>query len=324
MTQGSPCCVPDPGSTPATRPPSDPATATASTSTPAPTRTRREPRRGQVAVPAGRYSLGDAFDEGYAADGEGPVHTVELTGFHLDATTVTNVEFATFVKATGHVTTAEADGVSAVFHLAYRGDGSDVVGRPPTTPWWLAVRGASWRRPEGAGSDMADRPHHPVVHVSHDDARAYADWAGKRLPTEAEWEAAARGGLESARFPWGDELLPRGRWRCNIFQGDFPATNTLDDGWLTTAPGKTYAPNGYGLYQMAGNVWEWCADWFAADYYAEAVLQDPSGPAEGTARVMRGGSFLCHDSYCHRYRVSARSSSPPDSSASNLSFRCAS
>jgi formylglycine-generating enzyme required for sulfatase activity len=162
------------------------------------------------------------------------------------------------------------------------------------------------------------------VHVSFDDALAYAAWAGKRLPTEAEWEAGARGGLEGARFPWGDELLPRGRWMCNIFQGDFPQLNTVDDGWLTTAPVKAFAANGYGLHQTAGNVWEWCQDWFSATYYAEAPRTDPRGPESGTSRVMRGGSYLCHDSYCHRYRVGARSSAPPDSTAANLGFRCAS
>ncbi len=278
-------------------------------------------------MPGGAYRLGDSFGEGYTADGETPVHEVELTGFFLDATTVTNTQFATFVKATGHLTTAEREGTSAVFHLAYEangGDGSDVAGQAAGAPWWLVVRGADWRHPEGAASDIGRRQNHPVVHVSHDDALAYAAWAGKRLPTEAEWEAAARGGLTGARFCWGDVLLPRGRWQCNIFQGEFPVQNTLEDGWATTAPVKTYAPNGYGLHQMAGNVWEWCADWFDAGYYARCPRTDPPGPGSGGARVMRGGSYLCHDSYCHRYRVAARSSSPPDSTAANLGFRCAS
>ncbi len=274
-------------------------------------------------IPGGSFSLGDAFGEGYAADGETPVHLVTLDDFHLDATAVTNAEFATFAKSTGHVTTAEREGVSAVFHLAYEGDRSDVLGGATATPWWWVVRGASWRHPLGNGSDMARLQSHPVVHVSHDDALAYADWAGKRLPTEAEWETAARGGLEAGRYPWGDDLLHRGRWRCNIFQGEFPTRNTAEDGWVATAPVRTYAPNGYGLFQMAGNVWEWCSDWFDADYYASAPRTSPPGPESGTARVMRGGSYLCHDSYCNRYRVAARSSSPPDSTASNLGFRCA-
>jgi formylglycine-generating enzyme len=274
-------------------------------------------------VPGGTFRLGDAFGEGYAADGEGPVREVWLEDFHVDATTVTNAAFAAFVKATGHVTTAEAEGTSAVFHLAYDGDGRDVLGRAVGTPWWLVVRGASWRHPEGAGSDVVRRQNHPVVHVSHDDALAYCAWAGKRLPSEAEWEAAARGGLVGARYPWGDELMPRGRWMCNIFQGDFPTANTAEDGWATTAPVKSFAPNGYGLHQSAGNVWEWCADWFAPDYYANAPAANPTGPDSGDARVMRGGSYLCHDSYCNRYRVAARSSAPPDSAAANLGFRCA-
>jgi formylglycine-generating enzyme required for sulfatase activity len=291
-----PCCVP-----------STPAASGRGSETPAAVRTRPPSYRGQVRIEGGEFLLGDAFDEGYPADHEGPARRVRLAGFHLDATTVTNAAFAAFVKATGHVTTAEREGTSAVFHLDHRGDGSDVVGRPAATPWWLAVRGADWRHPEGPGSDVSRRQNHPVVHVSHDDARAYAAWAGKRLPTEAEWEAGARGGLEGRRYPWGDELLPRGRWMCNIFQGDFPVRNTCEDGWATTAPVKAFPANGYGLHQMAGNVWEWCQDWFTP----------------GAARVMRGGSFLCHDSYCNRYRVAARSSSPPDSTAANLGFRCA-
>ena len=279
--------------------------------------------KGQVLVAAGPFHMGDAFDEGYADDGEGPVREVTLSAYRIDETTVTNAMFATFVKATGHVTTAEREGTSAVFHLAYDQDPRHVLGQPTETPWWLTVAGADWRHPEGPGSDITKRRNHPVVHVSHEDASAYAAWAGKRLPTEAEWEKAARGGLDRARFVWGDELLPRGRWMANIFQGDFPYENTCEDGWLTTAPVKSYAPNGFGLWQMAGNVWEWCADWFSPETPVRDVTTDPTGPATGTARVMRGGSYLCHDSYCHRYRVAARSATPPDSTAGNLGFRCA-
>ena len=280
-------------------------------------------RRGQVAIPGGSFLMGDPFDEGYPADGETPVHQVELPAFHLDATAVTNAMFAAFVKATGYVTDAEELGVSAVFHLAFRGSSADVLQRAAGTPWWLAVRGASWRHPEGARSTIGDRQNHPVVHVSWNDAEAYCRWAGKRLPTEAEWEYAARGNLRQARYAWGDELTPRGRWQCNIWQGTFPTTNTLEDGHATTAPVKSYRPNGFGLWQMAGNVWEWCADWFDAGYYARSERRDPRGPASGATRVMRGGSYLCHDSYCHRYRVAARSGNTPDSASANLGFRCA-
>ena len=267
--------------------------------------------------------MGDAQGEGYVGDGERPVHEVTLQPFRIDITTVTNADFGRFVKATGYVTTAEEFGYSAVFHLAFTGERSDIVGRPEETPWWLGVRDAQWRRPEGPGSDISTRAHHPVVHVSYDDALAYCAWAGKRLPTEAEWEYAARGGLAGARFAWGDELVPDGEHRCNIWQGDFPDHNTLEDGYLTTAPAKAFAANGYGLFQSAGNVWEWCSDWFDPTYYASSPADDPAGPDQGITRVMRGGSFLCHDSYCHRYRVAARSSSTPDSTAANLGFRCA-
>ncbi|MCW2852025.1 MAG: pkn1 [Nocardioides sp.] len=279
--------------------------------------------KGQVVVPAGEFWMGDTHDEAYEGDGEGPARAVELDAFRIDVTAVTNQAFAAFVKATGHVTTAEREGFSAVFHSAYVGDGTDVVGQPEATPWWLAVSGASWRHPDGPASDVSRRQNHPVVHVSHDDALAYCEWAGKRLPTEAEWEKAARGGLDRARFVWGDELLPRGRWQVNIFTGTFPVDNTAENGYLTTAPVKTFAPNGYGLFQMSGNTWEWCADWYAADTYTAFGPSNPTGPAAGETRVMRGGSYLCHDSYCNRYRVAARSSSHPDSTSANLGFRCA-
>ena len=271
--------------------------------------------------------MGDHFGEGYAADGETPVHDVTLTPYSVDATAVTNAQFATFVKETGHLTGAEEFGVSAVFHLAWQANPDrkerDVLNEAAGTPWWLAVRGADWRSPEGPGSDVTRRQNHPVVHVSWYDAAAYAAWAGKRLPTEAEWERAARGGLAGARFAWGDELTPRGRWQCNIWQGDFPQHNTEEDGYLTTAPVKTFAPNGFGLYNTAGNVWEWCADWFDAGWYAASPAADPQGPESGEQRVMRGGSYLCHHSYCHRYRVAARSSNTPESTSGNTGFRCA-
>jgi formylglycine-generating enzyme len=279
--------------------------------------------RGQVRLPPGTFAMGDAFGEGYADDGETPVHEVTLPPFWIDQTAVTNAAFATFVKASGHVTEAERFGFSAVFHLGVDATPEDILSRPHQTPWWLGVRGADWRHPEGPKSSIANRQNHPVVHVSWADAQAYCAWAGKRLPTEAEWEYASRGGLGGRRFAWGDELTPKGRWMCNIWQGHFPSHNTAEDGYLTTAPVKAYRPNRFELWNTAGNVWEWCADWFAPDYYTHSPTDDPSGPDDGTERVVRGGSFLCHHSYCHRYRVAARSHNTPDSSAANTGFRCA-
>jgi formylglycine-generating enzyme len=279
--------------------------------------------KGQRPIPAGNFEMGDHFGEGYSADGEGPVHWVRLEAFSIDSTTVTNAQYARFVRDTGYVTDAEQLGVSAVFHLAVEADRSDILHRVDAAPWWLAVRGACWLRPEGPRSTLRTRPNHPVVHMSWNDADAYCRWVGKRLPTEAEWEYAARGELEGRRFAWGDELVQGGSWRCNIWQGDFPHTNTIDDGYLTTAPVNSYRPNGYGLWNTAGNVWEWCADWFSADYYTCSPEVDPRGPSSGTQRVMRGGSFLCHSSYCNRYRVAARSSNAPDSTSANVGFRCA-
>ncbi|MDT0609180.1 formylglycine-generating enzyme family protein [Streptomyces lancefieldiae] len=307
-----PCCIP---AHVAVSPPAAP---------PVPGRSgRTRSLRGQVRLPGGEFAMGDAFDEGYRADGETPVHTVRLAPFHIDETAVTNAQFAAFVKATGHVTDAERHGSSAVFHLAVAAPSADLLGAAAGAPWWINVRGAHWRRPEGALSDITGRQNHPVVHVSWNDATAYGRWAGKRLPTEAEWEYAARGGLAGRRYAWGDDLTPGGRWRCNIWQGRFPHDNTAEDGHLTTAPVKSYRPNGFGLWNTAGNVWEWCSDWFSPSYYAEAPPADPQGPDTGTARVVRGGSYLCHDSYCNRYRVAARSSNTPESSSGNLGFRCA-
>lgn len=275
-----------------------------------------------VAIPAGRFRMGDARGVGYPADGETPVHEVRLDAFEIDATSVTNTQFARFVDATGYRTEAEVFGYSAVFHLARTAPDDDVLGQPPQTPWWLGVRGADWQHPGGAGSSIDALGDHPVVHVSWNDAQAYCAWAGRRLPTEAEWEYASRGGLEGASYPWGEEAPDAGgTWRCNIWQGVFPTSNTLDDGWLTTAPVRSFEPNGYGLWQMVGNVWEWCEDWFAADYYARSPLENPLGPDSGEVRILRGGSFLCHDSYCNRYRTAARSSNTPDSSMSNAGFR---
>lgn len=259
----------------------------------------------QCEIPAGVFMMGDAHGDGDPADGEGPVRPVRLDAFTIDATTVTNADFARFADDTGYRTEAETFGFSAVFHLVVTAAADDdILGRPPATPWWLGVRGADWRRPEGPRSHLGGREHHPVVHVSWNDAQAYCRWAGRQLPTEAEWERASRGGLEGARYPWGDDLLAAdGTWQANIWQGTFPTDNTGEDGWMTTAPVHTYRPNGFGLWQTVGNVWEWCRD-----------------PLD-RLRVLRGGSYLCHDSSCNRYRNAARSTNTPDSSMGNAGFR---
>nr|WP_244409094.1 formylglycine-generating enzyme family protein [Stackebrandtia nassauensis] len=285
---------------------------------------KREPakvRRGMVRVDVGEFDMGGEDVDANPTDGEGPPRPVRLSPFHIDTVCVTNVEYARFVRETGFVTDAEREGWSYVFHLlvAPTARGHVMDASVPGAPWWLAVRGASWRAPHGPGSSMSSVQNHPVTHVSWRDAAAYAAWAGKRLPTEAQWEAAARGGLSGARYPWGDELLVRGAHRCNIWQGSFPRHNTAEDGHLGTAPVKTFRPNGYGLYQMAGNVWEWCADWWTT---ARDGDSDPTGPATGTSKVIRGGSYLCHDSYCNRYRVAARTHNTPDSSTGHMGFRC--
>jgi sulfatase modifying factor 1 len=275
-----------------------------------------------VELDGGEFLMGGNAVEGFPEDGEGPVRRVRLSAFAIDRDPVTNAAFADFVQATGHVTDAERYGWSFVFAMLL---GDDF---PPTRavvgmPWWRQVHGASWMHPEGRGSDIGNRLDHPVVHVGWGDAAAYAQWAGKRLPTEAEWEYAARGGLTRRRYPWGDELTPGGEHRCNIWQGEFPVANTAEDGWIGTSPVGSYAPNGFGLHDMAGNVWEWCADWFSARWHRTAPRQDPVGPPAGERRVQRGGSYLCHRSYCNRYRVAARMSQTPDSTAGNVGFRCA-
>lgn len=284
--------------------------------------TRPRPVGEFVDIPAAAaFTMGDHHGEGYPQDGETPVHQVLLDGFRMQATTVTNAQFQEFVQETGYRTTAEQFGVSAVFYAAFQGRRSDILRQVPGVPWWLAVTGADWCHPDGPASTLAGRADHPVVHVSWDDAVAYCAWAGVRLPTEAEWEYAARGGLQGRTFAWGDELTPEGEWHCNIWQGRFPHENSAEDGYLTTAPVTTYRPNGYGLWQMAGNVWEWCQDWFDPSYYSHSEARNPRGPESGDRRVMRGGSYLCHDSYCNRYRVSARNSNTPDSTSGNTGFR---
>jgi formylglycine-generating enzyme required for sulfatase activity len=194
---------------------------------------------------------------------------------------------------------------------------------PPKLRWWFKIDGADWRHPEGPDSSIEGREHYPVVQVSWNDAAEYAKWAGKRLPTEAEWEYAARGGLEQKRFPWGNELTPGGRHLCNIWQGNFPDVDLAEDGFSAPAPVDAFPPNGYGLQVITGNTWEWCADWFAAEFHLMGTRENPVGPANGVTRAMRGGSYLCHASYCNRYRVAARTQNTPDSATTNIGFRCA-
>lgn len=283
---------------------------------------------GLVVVKGGRFMLGSDEPDAFPGDGEGPVRSVEIQSLRIDARSVSNHEFRTFVEDTGYATDAERYGWSFVFHALVHPQARERVldGRVPQAPWWLAVEGASWRSPCGPGSDLAGIETHPVVHVSWTDATAYAAWAGKRLPTEAEWEVSSRGGLHQARFPWGDDLTADDQHRCNIWQGDFPRHNTGADGYLGTAPVDAYEPNGYGLYNTSGNVWEWCADWWSTTWHvvdSPETRQSPRGPNNGTARVIRGGSYLCHRSYCNRYRVAARTSNTPDSSTGHMGFRCA-
>ena len=263
------------------------------------------PPRAWCDIPAGTFTMGNDGPDAGPGDGEGPARPVTLDSFRICATAVTNVEFAAFVRAARYVTDAERAGSSFVFYLqlpaAQREAASQVV---YGLPWWLPVEHASWQRPEGPGSHVRDRPGHPVVHVSWHDAQAYCAWAGTRLPREAQWERAARGGLEGRRYAWGDELLDaNGAPRCNVFRGEFP--NAPAAPWQP-APIEARAgeANDFGLYNVCGNVWEWCAD-----------------ALDAGRRPLRGGSFLCHDSYCNRYRVAARSSNTADTSTSNIGFR---
>jgi formylglycine-generating enzyme required for sulfatase activity len=306
-----------------------------------------------VWIAGGEFTMGS--DGALARANERPPHRVRVSGFWLDAAPVTNAQFEQFVKATGYVTVAER-----------KPDWEELKKQlPPDTPkpddstlvpgsmvfvpsdgpvdlarmenFWAWTPGASWRHPEGKHSTIADRASHPVVHVCWDDAVAFAAWAGKRLPTEAEWELAARGGTAGTTYWWGDEFRPGGRFMANTWTGRFPYENTKADGFAGTSPVKTFPPNGYGLFDMGGNVWNWCSDWYRADVFAERatakepVCCDPKGPASSRSadhprqseRVTKGGSFLCHESYCASYRPSARRGLPTDTGMSHVGFRCA-
>lgn len=286
--------------------------------------TSADAKRATVALPGGTFLMGTHYEGGFPQDGEGPIRPVVLSPFEIDAFPVTSQDFAAFVTETGYRTDAERFGWSFVFwsHIPRERFESLVEDTVAQTPWWCKVPGAFWENPEGPGSNVDDRLQHPVVHVSWNDAAAYAAWATKSLPTEAQWEFAARGGLAQKLYPWGDELTPGGKHLCNIWQGQFPVTDTAEDGYSGTCPVDAFPPNGYGLSSITGNAWEWCADWFDSAFSSSVASRDPTGPSIGATKVMKGGSFLCHESYCNRYRVAARTSNTPDSSASNIGFRC--
>ncbi|OCT85736.1 formylglycine-generating enzyme [Xenopus laevis] len=288
---------------------------------PEPTKKETQGREQMVLIPSGVFTMG-TDEPGIPQDGESPARKVHLDSFYMDMYEVSNSEFEKFVKATGHVTEAETFGDSFVFEgLITEEVKSTIHQAVAAAPWWLPVKGADWRHPEGPDSNILNRMDHPILHVSWNDASAFCIWAGKRLPTEAEWEYACRGGLENRIFPWGNKLEPKGQHYANVWQGDFPTQNTGEDGYVQTSPVTAFPANGYGLYNMVGNAWEWTSDWWDTHHTADEV-HNPKGPSTGNDRVKKGGSYMCHESYCYRYRCAARSQNTPDSSASNLGFRC--
>jgi formylglycine-generating enzyme len=304
---------------------------------------------GMVQVPGSEFLMGAADKEG--RPDEYPQHAVKVKGFWMDATEVTNAQFKKFVDATGYVTTAErkpdweelkkqlpagtpkpADSVLVAASLVFTPSAVPIP-LNNAAQWWSWVKGADWKHPEGPNSSIRGKENYPVVQISWDDAMAYAKWAGKRLPTEAEWEFAARAGLKNQPFTWGSEPVESGRPKTNVWQGHFPDKNTVADGFARLAPVQSFKPNAYGLYDLAGNVWEWCSDWYTPDYYKQVgstMVSNPSGPASSydpdeptvPKRVVRGGSFLCHASYCASYRVSARMKTSPDTGLEHTGFRC--
>jgi len=308
--------------------------------------------KGMVWIKGGTFSMG--ADNSQAQPDEYPKHKVTVSGFWMDTTEVTNAQFAAFVKATGYVTTAERkpdwnelkkqlpagtpkpdDSLLVPASLVFS-QPSHAVDLNDYAQWWTWKKGANWRHPQGAGSNIKGKDHYPVVHISWYDAVAYCKWAGKRLPTEAEWEWAARGGLQDKIYPWGNEPIEKGKPKANTWQGHFPNYNSKWDKYYGLAPVASFPANGYGLHDMAGNVWEWCSDYYRNDYYKTAAttqgITNPRGPStsfdpdepNAKKRVIRGGSFLCNDSYCSGYRVSRRMKSTEDSGMEHLGFRCVS
>jgi formylglycine-generating enzyme required for sulfatase activity len=301
-----------------------------------------DPYEGMVFIPGGTFRMGSEearFPEGTCAEGtccgnldSQPIHEVEVDGFWMDRTPVTNAQFARFVKETGYLTVAEKPD-----YAIRKGPGSFVFRPRPGIEdyknhllWWDFVEGANWRNPEGPGSSIDGKDNHPVVQVCWEDAEAYAKWAGKRLPTEAEWEYAARGGLDQKKYVWGDELRLDDKWMANIWQGRFPYENTKADGFYATSPVGTFPANGFGLYDMSGNIWQWCSDWYHKDYYQDSPRRNPAGPTASydpsepgvPKRVQRGGSFLCSDAYCKGYLPGSRGRGQPNSAANHIGFRC--
>ena len=279
-----------------------------------------------VKIPSGVYKIGTNGSNGFSSDKEGPQVEIALEAFEIDVTTVTNASFKELTEATGYQTEAEVFGWSYVFHYFLTMEEKLQATEMPGLNWWLAVEGANWRHPEGPNSTILERMAHPVVHVSRNDALAYCEWSGTRLPTEAEWEVAAKSGTSYEKYPWGENFLVENTHQCNIWQGDFPLTNTLDDGFASTAPATYYEPNGYGIYQMIGNVWEWCLNPQGIDL-DEFKIKDSTyfnrhfNQISQDSFAIRGGSFLCHESYCKRYRIAARNGNTGDSSSNNMGFR---
>ena len=317
-------------------------TAPSSVPEPAPSVERRGDGTGSVWIPGGTFLMGS--DRHYPE--EAPAHKVTVGGFWMDMHAVTNREFQRFVAETGHVTLSEKPARAEDYPGAQPDmlEPSSVVFRKPSTPvdmrnaynWWTYVKGANWRHPRGPGSSLDGLDDHPVVHVGFDDAEAYAKWAGKELPTEAEWEFAARGGIDGAEYVWGEEYMPGGKPMANTWQGPFPYQNSLADGYEWTAPVGTFPPNGYGLYDMAGNVWEWTTDWYQEHGQITkscCTLDNPRGGNRDQSidprdqiriprRVMKGGSYLCAPNYCLRYRPAARMAQPIDTATCHVGFRC--